>query len=503
MSQDAPSQTPVRRRRWGRVLVGVLSAGVLILTGLAGAGAVAYTKLDDNLTSTDVGGLLGDRPNKPQDGASNEPMNILVMGSDTREGQGSKYGDAAIISGARSDTTLLVHVNADHTKSTVVSIPRDTMVDLPECTDASGKQVGGYPGRFNEAFYIGGPACTIKTFEDLTGVYVDDFVVVDFKGFKGVVNALGGVEVCLPEAIDDPQAHVKLPAGQQTLNGEQALGYVRARYTLGDGSDISRIDRQQDFISSVVRQTVSSAVLLNPVKLYKVLDAGTKSLTTNPELGSLDALATRAMSVSNIKPGDVTLVTAPINYNTDGSVALAEPQASLLWQSIKDDTAYPPPPTTGRDGQVLTIAPKKIAVEVVNATGDPTKTDQLVNEFSMQGYSVVGATTAATPVTTSKVAYDATNAEAARTVAYAVGTDRLAPKAGLGTTIRVVVGQDFDGVKPVLTRTQVKKSDPAAIPAETKTAETSGVVCTTASPSASGSATPSAAVEPSAATVNQ
>lgn len=487
MSEETSSELPKRRRRWGRVLIGVLSAGVLVVTGLAGAGAVAYTKLDGNLSSADVGGLLDDSPGDAQNAADDQPMNILVMGSDTREGQGSKYGDASIISGARSDTTLLVHVNADHTSSLVASIPRDTTVDLPLCTDSKGKEVGGYPGRFNEAFFIGGPACTIKTVEDLTGVPIDHFVVVDFKGFKGVVNALGGVDVCLPEAIDDPQAHVTLPAGQQTLNGEQALGYVRARYTLGDGSDISRIERQQDFIASVVRQTVSGQVLLNPVKLYKVLDAGTKSLTTDPELSSLDALSATAMSLSNIQPADVKFTTAPINYNADGSVSLAEPQASILWQAMKDDTPYPPAATKGRDGAPLTVPAKNISVEVVDATGQAGNTEQIVAELSAQGYTVVSSTTAATPLGSTKVVYDPANAEAARTVGYAVGTDRLVAKPGTGTTIRIVAGQDFSSVNPVITRAQVKKKDPLATTGAVKSAESSGVVCSTATPSPSAS----------------
>jgi LCP family protein required for cell wall assembly len=192
---------------------------------------------------------------------------------------------------------------------------------------------------FNYAFQAGGSACTIRTVEKLTGIRIDHHVVVDFSGFKEMVDAIDGVEVCLKEPIRDKDAKLRLPAGRVTLNGEQALGYVRARKSLGNGSDTDRMDRQQRFLGALVNKVQSDDVLLNPVKLYPVLDAATSSLTTDPDLASLRGLYELVRGLRDIPTERVQFLTVPresyvYNANRD---QLVEPEAEKLFELLRTD----------------------------------------------------------------------------------------------------------------------------------------------------------------------
>jgi len=172
-------------------------------------------------------------------------LNVLVMGSDTREGAGNNI-DGLTGGGERSDTTILLHLSADRKRAYGISIPRDLLVDRPECKTESGTTIpGGTQVMWNEAFALGGPACTMQQFEQITGVRLDHFVKVDFEGFRGMVDAIGGVETCIPEDIDDPAHHIHIEAGTRKIKGKEALNYVRERYVVGNGSDVGRMKRQQ------------------------------------------------------------------------------------------------------------------------------------------------------------------------------------------------------------------------------------------------------------------
>ena len=171
---------------------------------------------------------------------------------------------ASLSSGARSDTTVIAHVSADREHVTMVSVPRDSMVPAPPNCKNSTPKDQWVEQQWNSMFSIGGPACLITTIEGNTGLRMDHFAVVDFRGFRNMVDALGGVPICAPEAIDDPKAKLKLSAGRHVLDGTEALGYVRARKTLGDGSDLGRIARQQAFLSSVVQEATRTSLLCAP-----------------------------------------------------------------------------------------------------------------------------------------------------------------------------------------------------------------------------------------------
>ncbi|MFE5219430.1 MULTISPECIES: LCP family protein [unclassified Streptomyces] len=325
-----------RRRRW---LKGSALALTVLVVAAAGAGWVVYAKLSANITpdeaaAAELARYERERPTALVRGA----QNILLIGSDTRAGDGNdEYGRD--LGSERSDTTILLHLAADRRSATAVSLPRDLMVDVPGCRRPDGSRSEPVFAMFNYAFEVGGSACTIRTVEKLTGIRVDHHMVVDFSGFKEMVDAVDGVQVCLKEPMNDKAAKLKLPAGRVTLDGEQALGYVRARKSLGNGSDTDRMERQQRFLGALVDKVQSNDVLLNPVKLYPVLDAATSSLTTDPELASLRGLYQLVRGLRDIPTERVQFLTVPResyvhNANRD---QLVEPAAGKLFALLRAD----------------------------------------------------------------------------------------------------------------------------------------------------------------------
>ncbi len=335
-SQGGPGPLRRRRRRWPRwVAAGV--AGVV--AGAVCAVWVVYEKLDGNIRSdTEAAAELARYEKERPTALVRDARNILLIGSDTRAGAGNReYGrDSGT---ERSDTTILLHLAADRRSATAVSLPRDLMVNVPSCRHRDGTRSRPVFTMFNHAFQTGGSACTIRTVEKLTDIRVDHHVVVDFRGFKKLVDAVDGVEVCLAKPINDKEAKLRLPAGRVRLNGEQALGYVRARKSLGDGSDTERMDRQQRFLGALVTKVRGSDILLNPMKLYPVLDAATSALTTDPALASLRGLYEFVRGVRTIPTEKVQFLTVPrqsyaSNANRD---QLMEPAAEKLFARLRTD----------------------------------------------------------------------------------------------------------------------------------------------------------------------
>ncbi|MCX5558194.1 LCP family protein [Streptomyces sp. NBC_00038] len=325
-----------RRRRWLRyTAIGV----AVVVVGAAGVGWAAYEKLNANITAdNDAATELARYEKERPTALVRDAQNILLIGSDSRAGDGNaKYGrDSGT---ERSDTTILLHLAANRRSATAVSLPRDLMVDVPSCRRPDGTRTEPMLAMFNYAFQTGGSACTIRTVEKLTNIRVDHHMVVDFNGFKEMVDAVDGVRVCLKEPIDDKEAQLKLPAGKVTLNGEQALGYVRARKSIGDGSDTDRMDRQQRFLGALVNKVRSNDVLLNPTRLYPVLDAATSSLTTDPALANLRGLYDLVRGMRNIPTERVQFLTVPrtsyaYNANRD---QLVEPEAEKLFTRLRAD----------------------------------------------------------------------------------------------------------------------------------------------------------------------
>ncbi len=450
---EAPDRGP---RRWPRILLGI-AAGLVLLLSLAGVGVdVVSAKLEGNITAVDISDTTG-RPHVTvpvvNDEGDYSAVNILLMGSDSREGETTKkYGDPNVYTGERSDTTILLHLSKDRSFATAVSIPRDTWVMIPECK-RDGETVGGFESKFNTAFEVGGPGCTVKLVEQMTGLTIDNFAVIDFTGFKNVVDALGGVEVCLTEPANDPASDLNLPAGTSIVNGEQALGFVRARKTLSDGSDLSRIKRQQAFLSSMIREASSTGLLLNPVQLYSVLDAATQGLTTDPGLADIDVLRDMALSVKGMAPGDIAFLTMPWLERGDGeNVVVDEEGAAPLWQSIKDDVPWikPKKPSSSGSGSTkVTVAPADITVRVLNGSGVAGRAAEVAAALEAQGFTIaeIGDADRSDYVST-EIRHDAPSAEAARTVLEALpGASAVAEDSA--ATITIVVGSSYSGVSIV------------------------------------------------------
>ena len=340
-----------RNRHFGRVATLVLLA---VLLTLGSAVASVYHNLQSNIRQTDVNDLLGRNPDDqiPIDKAAGRPLNILVLGSDIREGDSDVDGSGAagITEGMRADTTMLFHVSEDRSRVEVVSIPRDLLVDVPSCTVRTGENLDetfetspAYNAMFNAAFSYGGQtgdvasaaACSMKTVESMTGIHLDGYVVVNFASFKDVVQALGGIPMYFEEPLFDEFAGLDVPAGCRLLDGDQSLALARARKMIGDGSDISRIGRQQELVFAILEEAKSMNLFTDMTTLYRVLQAATANLDTSEGLGDIPTLVGLAGSLRNIDLANVQFITTP--WEPAGNrVALAS-DAPVLWNAIAND----------------------------------------------------------------------------------------------------------------------------------------------------------------------
>ncbi|MYS21622.1 LytR family transcriptional regulator [Streptomyces sp. SID4948] len=366
--REIPPARP--RYRWVRV---ISACTAFLVLALGGGGWYLWQHLNSNITTdtTTENELKAQAAQRPTEGPT-KAENILLIGSDNRGDGNEKYGHDT--GTQRSDTTILLHLAADRSSATAVSIPRDLMVHVPECTKPDGSTVAPRFEQFNWAFEFGGAACTIRAVENMTGIRVDHHLVVDFSGFKKMVDAVNGVEVCVAEPVHDANAHLDLPAGQQKLNGEQALGYVRARESLGDGSDTQRMERQQDFLASLVKKVRSNGVLLNPVKLYPLLSAATSSLTADPGLDSLNELYNLAHSIQQTPTGAIRFLTLPQEpYVEDHDRdQLRQPGADELFAALRADQPVNVTGEAGPDSSTGTSTSSPTSSPTSPSSGSPS-----------------------------------------------------------------------------------------------------------------------------------
>jgi len=351
-------------------LTAVLSFGV-------GGGVATAIRLTSNVTSVDADAALAvvGRPEvvAPVDPNAGTPLNIVLMGSDDRSGENADLGGQA--EGMRSDTTMVMHISADRSRVEVVSIPRDSIVDVPRCPTSDGELAPAMRDtRFNAAFAQGvihgknvesGALCTMATLESLTDVRMAGFVVVDFAGFRDMVDTLGGVDLCIPAEVYSAKAdHLHLDAGWQTLNGTLALQYARARTGegLGDGSDTDRIGRQQEMMASIARSVLGKNLLTDSPALLQFLNAVTRSLTMSSNFSSLTGLPGLAYSLRDVRPDTITFMTVPWEPNpADPNTVLWTRDAEVVWDNMKHDR----PLTTPKD------APSSEGSESATAASTP------------------------------------------------------------------------------------------------------------------------------------
>jgi LCP family protein required for cell wall assembly len=465
----------------------VLTAVVVVLalfavTGTASA-LVVYYKLNGNITKDPVDQLLGnDRPTKVENpDAPEEPENILLIGSDKRAPKFENSTNA----GQRSDTTILLHLAADRKSAVLVSIPRDTIVDIPSCMRRDGTILAAHPATmFNSAFSEAGAACTIKTVEKLTKIRIDHHVTIDFGGFRDMVNALGGVKICLPQAVSDVDSHLFLSKGEHVVKGKDALAYVRTRHGLGNGSDIDRINRQQTFLGSMVAKIKSKGLLLRPDRLLSFLGAATNSISTDPALGNLNALRRLAQDVKSIDTKDVTFLTAPNEpYPADPNRVQLKPSAGTVWNALRFDQPLPgkkkptsaSTPTPTETGPPLKTPPENIQVQVLNGSPTPGEAARVAKDLSADGFQVVNVSNAdRRDYTKTKVLYDPAYNESGRTLGAAVTGSTASVDATLGSTLVVIVGGD----SPQVSKVDVSGSTTTPTPEETlKTRNASDNIC--------------------------
>lgn len=329
------ARTAVIRRR---ILAGVL----VVLVAIGVSGGLLLHHLNGNIRTDS---LVGAGTAKEQESG---PINILVLGSDTRDGEANcalggacakttgTSNAAAESDGANADVIMVVHVAADRSNASVLSIPRDTVVKIPACT-TNGKTYPARTDRINSSL-MAGPSCTAQTVGQLTGITINHFVVIDFAGVVTMSDAIGGVEVCVDNNVYDTYSHLKLAKGTHTLEGKAALEFLRTRHGFGDGGDVGRTVAQHLFLSSMIRQIESASTLANPVKVYNLADAATKAVTVDDDLGSVTALSSLLLEIKDIPTSRITFVTTPTVYNpANTNELIIAPNAHALFTKIAGD----------------------------------------------------------------------------------------------------------------------------------------------------------------------
>ncbi|MFI2434547.1 LCP family protein [Streptomyces sp. NPDC018693] len=336
---------PVKKKGKARkVLLWTGGTMAFVLVASVVGGYLYLEHLNDNIKSySDDGASTGGFK-------KDQAINILLIGTDKRTGAGNEgYGDKG--SEGHADTTILLHVSKDRSNATALSIPRDLIVDIPDCPteqeDGSTKVIPGESGvRFNISLGQNGrtPSCTVRTVTELTGIQADNFMVADFNAVKTLTSAVGGVEVCLDKDINDRDSHLNLPAGTHTIEGEQALAFVRTRHSVGLGGDLSRIQIQQQFLGSLMRKLKSNDTLTSPTKMIKLAEAGTKALAVDEQLKDFNKLKDLGLELGKLNVKNLTFVTVPVVDNpaekVKVTVVLNQETAPAVFQMIQDDVSF-------------------------------------------------------------------------------------------------------------------------------------------------------------------
>ncbi|RNL82347.1 LCP family protein [Halostreptopolyspora alba] len=446
-SSHATSGSTAGKRLSAGAWVAIATTALVICSSLTAYGFAhnLYGNLNQESVDTDS---FGDRPSKVEG-----TQNILIVGSDIRDGENAEYGSEE---GERPDTLAIAHVSPEQETATLVNLPRDSIVQLPAC-EATGDKPGqnAHEAMIGVAMNNGGMQCLWKAVEQLTDIHIDHFVRVDFVGFKDMVNAIGGIPVCVPQPIDDPDAgHLKLDAGEQTLNGEEALGYVRSRKGQGDGSDLSRIKRQQEFMGAMLKKVMSSEVLASPPNIYDFLGSVTKHVTTDDEL-NLDAMTDLAIAMRGVDLSDINFITVPNTPHPadPNRVAWVEPDATELFNSVAadenvggDEDSEADNEDSGGDGDTSAAQPEEVSVEIVNATGIQGLASEVSDGLTAEGFQVVstGNPQGDVPEQTT-VYYGAGNEAHAEAVADMAANATTEEHPELVDNVQLVLSSDWNG----------------------------------------------------------
>jgi LCP family protein required for cell wall assembly len=334
-----------RRKKRLKIAAGI-AAGVIL--AVAATGTYIYEHLFGNIQTVSLSSLTNRPAAAKPDAFGNVQQNILILGSQTRDGQtGPHLGNSTKLGTNISDTTMLVHINAEHKWAVVVSIPRDLIVPRPQCqgrNDPNTTVQASSADMFDLAMNLGGPACAVATVEQMTGIRIDHFVEVTFNAFQELTTAVGGVQVCIPEpGINDPNySGLVLSAGLHTISGGQALEFIRDRHGVGTGTDLGRIQYQQMFVSSLFTKVTSAGTLADPITLYKIANAVTSNLTVDDGLKSVSTMVGLAQSVQSLKSHYIQFVTAPYVFDPANQNRVDPgPGFGTVWTDLRNDQPLP------------------------------------------------------------------------------------------------------------------------------------------------------------------
>ncbi|WP_282088141.1 LCP family protein [Streptomyces tendae] len=471
---------PEKKKSRGKRVLLWTGGSMAFVVLLAGVGGYVYLKhLEGNVSTTDVG-TAGSSSFK-----KDEAFNILIIGTDKRTGEGNEgYGDKGSV--GHADTNILLHVSKDRSNATALSIPRDLIVDIPDCEttqeDGTKKVVPGSSGvRFNQSLGdLGRDAgCTMRTVKAVTGIQPHHFMMADFNAVKTLTTAVDGVDVCVEHAVDDPKSHLQLPAGESTVEGEQALAFVRTRHAFGNEGDLDRIKVQQQFLGSLMRKMSSSDTLTSPTKLVKLAEAATKALTVDKAIGKVGTLKDMALELKKVPTKNITFTTVPVIDNpaekVKATVVVNEAKGPQVFDMIKNDISFTEVEQKQKKEKAAVAArlkgeksePGEVRVRVMNG-GAPTGSAQqelayLQTQAGVSKSENAGNAPADLAKTTLEYAPD--QADQARALAEILGLSGAAMKPGESVTnaqglptMTLTLGKDFKGAGVKLDGS-VKKPD--------------------------------------------
>ncbi|MEU0392148.1 LCP family protein [Streptomyces sp. NPDC006208] len=464
-----PPQAGRRKRkppRSGKKKALLWTGGTLALLMVATAcgGYLYYEHLNSNIKylsddNAGTGGFSKDRA-----------INVLLIGTDKRTGEGNeKYGDRN--SPGHADTTVLLHVSKDRTNATALSIPRDLITDIPDCPttqeDGTTKLIPGTKStRFNVSLGQSGrtPSCTMRTVTEITGIKPDHFMVADFNAVKTLTTAVDGVKICLAKDVKDKDSKLDLPAGEHTIQGEEALAFVRTRHAVGFGGDLDRIKIQQQFLSSLMRKLKSNDTLTDPTKLVKLAEAGTKALTVDSKINDIGKLRDLGLELGKFDMKNLTFATVPVLDNPaekiKATVVLDTPRADPLFAMLRDDislTEVEKQKKAAKDKQAALLKGSRakasdVRVDVFNG-GGPQGSAQKTLEWLQIDEGVLKSTNkgnAPADVSKTQLEYAPNQADQARKLADLMGLPASALKPGTKDAegleaMTLTLGSDFKG----------------------------------------------------------
>ncbi|WAH97021.1 LCP family protein [Arthrobacter sp. MMS18-M83] len=458
---NAPKGLPL----WLKITA--VSVSVLLVAGIAFA-AYWVVRLQLNISKAPLS--AGATRTEAAANDATDRLQILILGSDTRDGKNSQYGSSQDSTGyGQSDVMMLLDISADNKRVSLTSFPRDLLVTVPKCTDPKTKTVYEAHSNvmINSAMAEAGIGCAVDTVNKLTGLEIDHFMMADFNAVKELSKAVGGVDVCVSDAVYDPDSGLRIPKGTSKVEGEQALAFLRTRHGFGDGSDLGRIQAQQGFLSSLTRKVKADGTLSNPQSLLSIADVVTKNLTVDDGLASVQSLLTIGSRLKDIDLSKVAFVSVPtqpaaVDINR---LELVQPQATQLFAAMRANldltnpgataapspsaspapTASSGPPSTPAAGSPGAPAYNKAlqAVTVADGSGVASRGQELAAALIGGGFTRAGHFLAAAASKT-VVYYGTGYADVAPDVASLLGIPaaQIEPSPGI-VGVQVYVGSDF------------------------------------------------------------